>query len=279
MKRKSKPGKNRYVLPIVLLLVVFLAGGSGASQNMSTDTSSDISSNISSDASSEARGQQDDAQVPSESGDPSGDYDSYFRYDGSYPEYDGSSPYAVINNNIPYFDDEILTNTEAFESYSDLDDLGRCGVAFANVCKELMPDEKRGEIGQIKPSGWHTVKYSGYVEGNYLYNRCHLIAYMLAGENANEKNLITGTRYMNVKGMLPFEESVDDYIGDNPQNHVLYRVTPVFTGDNLVADGVLMEAYSVEDSGEGVEFCVFCFNVQPGIIIDYATGDSKCEGT
>jgi DNA-entry nuclease len=140
-----------------------------------------------------------------------------------------------------------------------------------------MPTEERGKIGQIKPSGWQTVKYNGYVDGNYLYNRCHLIGYQLAGENANEKNLITGTRYMNVEGMLPFENDVADYIDEYPDRHVLYRVTPIFTGDHLLADGVLMEAYSVEDQGAGVEFCVFCYNVQPGIIIDYANGESSLD--
>ena len=185
------------------------------------------------------------------------------------PEYSGS-PYAVINNNEPYFTD---ITTDVFETYSDLDNLGRCGVAFANICKEIMPTEDRGQIGNVKPSGWHTVKYNGIISGNYLYNRCHLIGYQLAGENANEKNLITGTRYLNVVGMLPFENQVDDYV-ESSGNHVLYRVTPIFEGDNLVADGVLMEGLSVEDNGTSVKFCVFCYNVQPGIGIDYATGDS-----
>jgi DNA-entry nuclease len=137
-----------------------------------------------------------------------------------------------------------------------------------------MPTEERGEIGQIKPTGWHTVKYSGLVDGNYLYNRCHLIAYELSGENANEKNLITGTRYMNVQGMLPFENEVAAYV-KKTKNHVMYRVTPIFSGDNLVASGVTMEAYSVEDSGSGVSFYVYVYNVQPGIDIDYATGKSS----
>ena len=147
-------------------------------------------------------------------------------------------------------------------------------MAYANICKELMPTEERGEIGGIKPSGWHTVNYHDYIDGNYLYNRCHLIGYQLSGENANEKNLITGTRYMNVQGMLPFEDKVANYV-EGTNNHVLYRVTPIFEGDNLVASGVLMEAYSVEDQGAGVMFNVYCYNVQPGIIIDYATGDSQ----
>jgi DNA-entry nuclease len=193
----------------------------------------------------------------------------------SIPAYD-SAAYVTVNHNVPSFGEDDIT-TEPFENYSDLDELGRCQAAFANICKELMPTEERGKIGQVKPSGWHTVKYNGYVDGNYLYNRCHLIGYQLAGENANEKNLITGTRYLNVEGMLPFENEVVDYIDKNPKNHVLYRVTPIFTGDNLLADGVLMEAYSVEDDGAGVEFCVFCYNVQPGILIDYADGDSSLD--
>ena len=177
----------------------------------------------------------------------------------------------MINSNEPYFTDEDLT-LEPFERFSDLDHLGRCGVAYANVCRELMPTEPRGEIGQVKPSGWHTVKYD-WVDGKYLYNRCHLLGFQLTGENANKKNLITGTRYMNVDGMLPFENMIDDYV-EETGNHVLYRVTPIFEGENLVANGVLMEALSVEDAGEGVRFNVFCYNAQPGVVIDYATGES-----
>lgn len=188
------------------------------------------------------------------------------------PDYKGI-PYVEINGNVPFFTDEDKKRTDAFETYSDLDNLGRCGVAYANICKELQPTDERGAIGQVKPSGWKTMKYNGYVEGNYLYNRCHLIGFQLAGENANEKNLITGTRYMNCDGQLPFEDIVDDYV-DSTKNHVLYRVTPIFENDNLVASGVLTEAYSVEDSGKGVQFCVYCYNVQPGIGIDYTTGDS-----
>lgn len=187
------------------------------------------------------------------------------------PNYTGN-PYTIVNDNEPEFDESDFT-TEAFETYIDLDNLGRCGVAYANICKELMPTEKRGKIGMIKPSGWHTVKYPEIIKDRYLYNRCHMIGFQLAGENANEKNLITGTRYLNVDGMLPFEDEIADYV-NNTGNHVLYRVTPVFNGDNLVASGVQMEAESVEDSGEGVKFNVYCYNVQPGIGIDYATGDS-----
>ena len=184
------------------------------------------------------------------------------------------NPYIAINSNVPYFTDSEMTRTDAFETYSNLDTLGRCGVAYANICNELMPTEERGEIGSIKPSGWHTANYHEYIDGNYLYNRCHLIGYQLSGENANEKNLITGTRYLNVQGMLPFENEVADYV-ESTGNHVLYRVTPIFEGNNLVASGVLMEAYSVEDQGKGVMFNVYCYNVQPGIVIDYATGDSQ----
>ena len=186
------------------------------------------------------------------------------------PEYSGE-PYVVLQDNWPDFDAGDLT-TEAFETYSELDSLGRCGVAYANICLEIMPTEPRGDIGQVKPTGWQTAKYD-CVDGKYLYNRCHLIGYQLAGENANKQNLITGTRYMNVTGMLPFENMVDDYV-EETENHVLYRVTPVFDGDNLVASGVQMEAFSVEDEGEGVCFNVFVYNVQPGIVIDYATGES-----
>ena len=189
------------------------------------------------------------------------------------PAYSGT-PYTEVNGNKPYFTEADLT-TQSFETYSGLDSLGRCGVAYANVGQDLMPTEPRGEIGAVKPTGWHLVKYDN-VDGKYLYNRCHLIAYMLAAENANPQNLITGTRYLNVQGMLPFETKVCDYI-KNTGNHVLYRVTPIFDGDNLLADGVLMEAYSVEDVGEGICFCVFVYNVQPGIGIDYATGDNWAE--
>lgn len=192
------------------------------------------------------------------------------------PAYDGSGAYVAINNNIPYFTEADYTTT-AFENYSALDSLGRCGVAYANVCQEIMPTEERGSIGQVKPTGWHTVKYD-FVDGKYLYNRCHLIGYQLSAENANTKNLITGTRSLNVDGMLPFENMVADYVKE-AKNHVLYRVTPIFNGNNLVATGVLMEALSIEDKGDGICFNVFCYNVQPGVTIDYATGDSALDRT
>lgn len=189
------------------------------------------------------------------------------------PEYE-QSPYIILNNNIPSFSENDYT-TKAFETYSKLDNLGRCGTAYANICEEIMPTGKRKSISNIKPSGWQNKAYPGIVDGEYLYNRCHLIGYQLAGENANEKNLITGTRYMNVEGMLPFENLVKDYIEDNKNNHVLYRVTPIFKENNLVANGVQIEAYSVEDKGRGICFNVYVYNVQPGINIDYATGKSK----
>lgn len=184
------------------------------------------------------------------------------------PAYAGE-PYVVINDNQPFFGEEEYT-TEAFETYSALDGLGRCGTAYACVGEELMPTEARESISSVKPSGWINVEYGG----QYLYNRCHLIGFQLTGENANERNLITGTRYMNVEGMLPFENLVADYVKET-ENHVLYRVTPVFQGDELVARGVEMEAFSVEDRGEGVYFHVYCYNNQPGISIDYATGESR----
>ncbi len=189
------------------------------------------------------------------------------------PEYSGQA-YTVVNGNIPFFSDDEKT-TKSFENYSELDSLGRCGVAYANISRELMPTEERGEISSVKPTGWQQAKYEGIIKSNppYLYNRCHLIAYCLAAENANEKNLITGTRYMNIEGMLPFEERVAKYLEKN-DCHVLYRVTPVFEGNNLLASGVLMEAYSVEDEGVGICFCVYAYNVQPGVEIDYKTGKS-----
>ena len=199
---------------------------------------------------------------------------SYVSLD-AIPAYDGKA-YVAVNNNEPFFTDSDMTTT-AFENYSDLDSLGRCGVAYANICKDIMPTEERGKIGMIKPSGWHTVKYD-VIKDRYLYNRCHLIGYQLAGENANPKNLITGTRYLNVEGMLPFENLVADYV-NNTGNHVLYRVTPMFSGSNLVANGVLIEARSVEDNGGGILFNVYCYNVQPGVGINYENGDSWLDGT
>lgn len=187
------------------------------------------------------------------------------------PEYSGS-PYVEVSGNVPSFTDADLSSPA--ETYTPLDSLGRCGSAMAIVSRETMPTEERGSIGMVKPSGWHTVRYDDLISDRYLYNRCHLIGYQLTAENANERNLITGTRYLNVEGMLPFENEVARYV-ESTGNRVLYRVTPVFVGDELVARGVQMEARSVEDGGAGVSFNVFCHNVQPGIQIDYQTGQSR----
>ena len=219
-----------------------------------------------SDAPSASQGQQTESSAPTEITTAS----SFSLSD--VPAYSGKA-YTSVNGNVPYFTAAELTTT-SFETYSDLDTLGRCGVTYACIGQDLMPTEERGSIGMVKPTGWHTVRYDGLVDGNYLYNRCHLIGYQLTGENANTKNLITGTRYLNIEGMLPFENMVADYIQET-SNHVLYRVTPIFEGNSLVANGVLMEGYSVEDKGAGVSYCVFAYNVQPGIEIDYATGESK----
>lgn len=181
-------------------------------------------------------------------------------------------PYTAVNGNVPGFSEKDLT-VASFESYSELDSLGRCGTAFACLGQDLMPRGERGDISGIHPTGWHSVQYD-FIDGKNLYNRCHLIGWQLSGEDANRKNLITGTRYMNVEGMLPFENMVADYIKETGC-HVLYRVTPVFQGSNLVADGVLMEAMSVEDQGESISFCVFVPNVQPGVAIDYSDGSSR----
>ena len=219
-----------------------------------------------SDAPSASQGQQTESSAPTEITTAS----SFSLSD--VPAYSGKA-YVSVNGNVPYFTAAELTTT-SFETYSDLDTLGRCGVTYACIGQDLMPTKERGSIGMVKPTGWHTVRYDDLVDGKYLYNRCHLIGYQLTGENANTQNLITGTRYLNIEGMLPFENMVADYIQET-DNHVLYRVTPIFEGNNLLANGVLMEGYSVEDKGAGVSYCVFAYNVQPGIEIDYATGESK----
>lgn len=241
-KKKSKNNIKQILIVIIFAIVIGLVGYFGDDLNYTNNVSNSnvISTNL----------------------------ENISKYSGT--------PYVEINNNIPSFTESDYS-TDAFETYSKLDKYGRCGVAYANICKEIMPadDDERESIYSVIPSGWQQTKYEGVVEGNYLYNRCHLIGYQLAGENANEKNLITGTRYMNTEGMLPFENEVDDYIEKNPNNHVLYRVTPIFEGENLVASGVQMEAYSVEDDGKGICFNVYVYNVQPGIVIDYATGESK----
>ncbi len=192
------------------------------------------------------------------------------------PDYDGKA-YVELEGNQPRFTQEELT-TAAYEFYSELDSLGRCGYTMACVGKEIMPTEKRGDISSVQPSGWKNKEYpADLVDGRYLYNRCHLIGHQLTGEDANKKNLITGTRYLNIEGMLPFEDMIADYVKETG-NHVMYRVTPIFVGNNLLASGVRMEGYSVEDNGEGICFHVFAYNVQPGITINYATGANWLNG-
>ena len=193
--------------------------------------------------------------------------------DEEIPEYTGE-PYVIVNNNQPTFSEDELTIV-AYEEFPNLDPLGRCGTVSACIGVELMPTEERENISHVTPSGWVNVKYP-FVDGEYVYNRCHLIGFQLTGENDNEYNLITGTRYLNVEGMLPFENMVADYVKET-ENHVLYRVTPIFEGDELVARGVQMQAVSIEDNGDGICFNVYCYNVQPGVIIDYATGESYLD--
>lgn len=190
------------------------------------------------------------------------------------PDYDGNAV-TVINRNIPLFTEEEIAQSKSI-NYSPLDELGRCGTALGLLGPETIPQEKRGMIGDVRPSGWQTVRYDDRIEDRYLYNRCHLIGYQLAGDNADPRNLITGTRYLNMSGMLPFENMVFAYISETA-NHVLYRVRPIFIEDNLLASGVLMEARSIEDQGRGISFCVYAHNVQPGVIINYKSGDSIAD--
>ena len=211
-----------------------------------------------------------------ENNNPSASLTSLEEAAANIPEF-SNSPYVIINNNIPYFTQSDFAES-SFEHYSELDSLGRCGQAFANIGYDLMPTEERGSIGQIKPAGWHTVKYD-FIDGKYLYNRCHLIGFQLTAENDNEKNLITGTRYLNVEGMLPFENMTADYIRNNPDKHVLYRVTPIYQGDNLITSGLVMEGLSTEDSGGSLCFCVYVYNNQPNVEIDYATGESRATNS
>lgn len=192
----------------------------------------------------------------------------------SIPEFDGKTPYVIINDNVPFFTDEEKL-TKSYEKYGQLDGLGRCTVCISCVGIDIMPTEDRGSINSVKPSGWINAEYD-FIPGKYLYNRCHLIGFQLTGENANRENLITGTQFLNIEGMLPFENMIADYVKET-ENHVMFRVTPIFEGDNLVASGVLMEAWSVEDNGEGICFNVYAYNAQPGVIIDYATGESHAD--
>lgn len=268
MKPTNKK-KNRsflYVLLIVAVLLIKLATGTLKPQDLEALTSlTGQQATVTQTTAQEAADQPGTSPTPS----PASSASSSFSLD-DIPAFSGE-PYVVLNNNLPYFTEEDMT-TASFELYGDLDELGRCSAAYANVGSDLMPTEKRGSISSVKPSGWHSVQYD-HVDGKSLYNRCHLIGYQLTGENANKKNLITGTRYLNVDGMLPFENMVADYVKET-NNHVLYRVTPIFQSDYLVADGVEMEAWSVEDDGEGICFHIFAYNVQPGVTIDYATGES-----
>lgn len=243
---------------------------SGSSENQSAETSTDSSDDTSSQTDSD---NSSGADTTGKAKTATSKAKTSAVSTSKIPKYSGS-PYIKVHNNVPFFKKSDLTK-KVFEKYSKLDALGRCRTAYANICKATMPTEKRGRIGMVKPSGWHTVKYNN-VDGKYLYNRCHLIGYQLTAENANERNLMTGTRYLNVDGMLPFENMVADYVKET-NNHVLYRVTPMYTDDNLLADGVLMEAESVEDKGKGISYCVYVYNVQPGIKIDYETGDSSVK--
>lgn len=254
---RHMPIKLRGLTITLLLASLFasLAGCGGAEATASGSaptpvTGHEVAEAVAESAPSEAAGEIDIADIP---------------------EYSGS-PYVEVSGNVPSFTDADLSSPA--ETYTPLDPLGRCGSAMAIVSRETMPTEERGSIGMVKPSGWHTVRFDDLISDRYLYNRCHLIGYQLTAENANERNLITGTRYLNVEGMLPFESEVAEYV-EATGNRVLYRVTPVFVGDELVARGVQMEAKSVEDGGAGVSFNVFCHNVQPGIQIDYQTGQSR----
>ncbi len=270
---------KKYVSFISLLLAVcllFSGCGAGTTDNYYSEPSESISSTTdTNDLPSSTESESQATSKPDSNTEPSVPTTNTTISLSSIPAFSGK-PYVAINNNVPSFSNSDLT-TKSYEYYSELDYLGRCGVVIACVGQDLMPTEERGSIGQVKPTGWHTVKYD-CVDGKYLYNRCHLIGYQLSGENANTKNLITGTRYMNVDGMLPFENLVADYVKET-DNHVLYRVTPIFEGNNLLATGVQMEAYSVEDDGDGICFNVFVYNAQPQITINYANGDSSYNGS
>ena len=274
---------KKNLLSIIIILILFMnVSGCNTSENLGEEQSSNLL--LSSDTSSSLTKQttvtdkENNKNKKPSSTTKSGKSTIVKEFGKNFskiPDYSGE-PYTEINNNKPYFTSVDLSSSSSYEYYSELDDLGRCGVTIACVGKDIMPSEERGPIGQVKPSGWHTIKYD-CVDGKYLYNRCHLIGYQLTGENANPQNLITGTRYLNVEGMLPFENMVADYV-ENTNNHVLYRVTPDFKKNNLLASGVEMEAYSIEDSGDGVCFNVYCYNVQPQVTIDYANGDSYYAG-
>lgn len=268
--RESK--KRSFVFVTAFMLLAALFTGCSDVETIAKGHIADTENAVRS-AVSEAYGNENETRITvcSTEDAETSDSDIADRNGNAVPAYSGQT-YVEVNGNVPYFSADDLT-TDAFELYSELDELGRCGAAYANICEELMPTEKRGDIGMVKPSGWHTVKYPEVIEDLYLYNRCHLIGYQLAGENANEKNLITGTRYLNVTGMLPFENEVADWVKET-NGHVLYRVTPVFVGNELTCRGVEMEALSVEDRGKSICFNVFIYNEQPGITIDHGTGES-----
>lgn len=280
---KDNRKKRKRFLPIWFLLIALLIGGCGSeTESRQTDAITQQTLTETADTLEETQEQRavvasDETESAAKTQDEITDYatekSSVLTMD-EIPAF-ADAPYVVIDDNEPDFQESDYSET-SYEYYSDLDELGRCGVAVSNIGKDLMPTKKRGSIGKVKPSGWHTVKYD-FVDGKYLYNRCHLIGYQLTAENANEKNLITGTRYMNVDGMLPFENMVADYIKET-ENHVLYRVTPIFQGEDLVAQGLVMEAYSVEDQGDGICFHVYVYNVQPGVEIEYATGENWATG-
>lgn len=285
MGKRTKKRGSRNVILIILLLILFTAGIGGQAGKRSQpelDKTNDsvifeVSSGGHAEDSAVSKAEKQDQEEESALQEQTKDLEKSASDTtiqtlsvDEIPAYSGQAA-IEINQNVPGFTESDYT-TEAFEQYSPLDGLGRCGIAYACVGEEIMPTEERGAIGMVKPSGWHTVKYD-FVDGKYLYNRCHLIAYMLSDENANTENLITGTRYMNTEGMLPYENQVADYVHDTG-NHVLYRVTPLYERDNLVVSGVEIEASSVEDKGKSLSFHVYCYNVQPGVTIDYATGDS-----
>ena len=259
--------KNRFIsiISILLTLCLLLSGCAGASTSQTNKNPGQTNNGYISESSDSSH---DNSELPNYT-------ESTTISLASIPAYSGN-PYVTLNGGTPDFSSSEL-KTQSYEYYSELDKLGRCGVVHACVGRDIMPTEERGSIGMVKPTGWHTVKYD-CVDGKYLYNRCHLIGYQLTGENANEQNLITGTRYMNMDGMLPFENMVADYVKETG-NHVMYRVTPLYKGNNLLANGVQMEAYSVEDDGDGICFNVFVYNVQPQITIDYATGKSHLSNS
>ena len=259
--------KNRFIsiISILLTLCLLLSGCAGASPSQTDKNPGQTNNGYISESSDSSH---DNSELPNYT-------ESTTISLASIPAYSGN-PYVTLNGGTPDFSSSEL-KTQSYEYYSELDKLGRCGVVHACIGRDIMPTEERGSIGMVKPTGWHTVKYD-CVDGKYLYNRCHLIGYQLTGENANEQNLITGTRYMNVDGMLPFENIVADYVKETG-NHVMYRVTPLYKGNNLLANGVQMEAYSVEDDGDGICFNVFVYNVQPQITIDYATGKSHLSNS